>query len=1136
MQIFYQKLIACFLHRNFIKLMRFPLAVILLIQFFFVASASNGQTIRTTRISLNAENITLKQAFEQIEAKTNFTIAYNATVLNTSKTVRLTIKNETIEAILHRLLDGYKGLISQVDDTHILIKVTPQPQPIVKKAFQQSGAVKGRIVEFETAAPLPGASVRIMELANKGTSSDAGGYYTLAGIPAGKYTLQVTFIGFKTEQLQVEVKEGKDAIYDVKLQGSNALQEVVVQSRQALTRKPVAYTSDRELIKEVKAAGAVVSGISNEQIIKSADRNAAEVVKRIPGVTVTDERFIVVRGMNQRYNQTYLNGNIAPSTELYSRAFAYDLLPSPIIDRILIYKSPTPDLFGDMAGGSVKIFTKNTRPVRHFDIGIQTAYRQGSTFKDALNYQGGKLDWLGFDDGTRKLSAAIPSFSEAYGKTNIAQQKYVNAFSKDLKPGTIKLNPDMQLFANYFDNFKIGKARVYNFTFVNYTAENRSREIYQQTGNLFSRSFDQLAERNNITNSASTVQMGRINVMESLKLKLNDRNSIEFSNFFLNEGRKNTSSAVTRPNELPEQDSSTMFRSKEILESFEQRTLYSGNLNGDHVAGKTKNQHLQWNLGYNYYKQNVPDQRGIRFEGQNGALYSAGSNTNDYTNNFLGMINRLYINSNEQNYNGSVDYSYTFNPILTLKAGTYQLFKNRDVDRRFFKVGRAGLEGVNITPSSPSGIYDNYGYSNPNLIRFTPEQLGQVWSDNYFTSDGRGLAVYDATQPTDSYAANERNSTFYLMGNASFLHKKLNIIGGVRVENDEQQLSAAVLSGGGLFTPILLKKPRTSWLPSVNATYAMNDTTFIIRGGYGKTVNRPEFREISPFNDYDFLNNEQIIGNPNLVTADIDNYDLRLEHYPRNNENELISIGGFYKKLKNPIERIRRSLSAFADADGNFTNISFQNADQAVVYGAEVEIRKSLSFIPGNIFRNLSVVFNGSLIHSEASKKETTATSSDSEFKNRPLQGQAPYVLNTGLFYENPSSGTKASLMYNVSGPTIYAISVNSTAESTGGATGSIGQKIIRPNLLEVPVNLLDFSLTQRLYKALNARLNVQNLLNNRSYKIVEDQNYDQKYTPENPVQATTTGGQQRTAYKGDNIFRTYNNGRYFILSFTYSF
>jgi TonB-dependent receptor len=1089
-------------------------------------------------VTLHLSKTNLAVVIEETVRQTGLTFSYDRVSLATAIVNKINWNALPLQAALADLKEN-AGLEYEIAGSTIAVKLS---RTVTQ---EQTGHLRGRVVDFETAQPLPGASVQLQGTA-KGVVTDARGYYELKNVPAGEYTLLISYIGYQQNKIKsVVVEPGKTLTYDIKMLAGKSLDGVTITAGPRRVNA-VSYSSEKEVISEIRTANAVVSGISNEMISKMADRNAAEIVKRIPGITVTDDRFIVIRGMNARYNQTYLNGNLAPGTELYTHAFAFDLLPTPIIDRILVYKSPTPDLFGDVTGGSVKIFTKNAKPVRHFDVGVQTGYRTTTTFKEGNTYKGGGLDWLGIDDGARNdASKALPGFAESYGKKPMQQQAMVQAFSPDLQIGRKKMSPDFQAFINYFDNFRIGAhARLYNFTMINYTSERRIQEVYRQTGNLYSMSYGSTINKdaNRITNTSQSMEKGRVNIMENLLLKLNSRHSIELKNFFLNEGNKNTSVSISQLNQLPRLDSSQQLRSKDLLESFEQRTLYSGNLTGTHILGKAEKHNLQWNLGYNYYKQNVPDQRDIRFSGQNGFLVSAGSNNTAYRDVYLGMINRIFIANKEENYQASLDYTYTFGAMLKIKAGGYQLFKNRQVDRRFFQVNRAGLEGQSLSgfEYAPPGIHDNYGYSDPNLIMFREEDLGKVWSAAYFREDGKGLAVYDATQPTDNYVADERNTAAYMMGDASLLNNRLSLVGGLRMEDDRQRLSAAIVRNGA-FVPMLLEKPLTVWLPSLNAAYTLADSALIVRVGYGKTVNRPEFREISPFSDYDFMNDVVITGNPALVTARIDNYDLRLEWYPRNHPDEMINVGFFYKRLKNPIEQVRNDQSGSVSFMP--TNLSYWNADEAKVYGVEAEIRKSLSFIPGSLFRNLSVMINAALIRSKASKAPTTTDTMQygyySSFKDRQLQGQAPYVFNAGLFYENPGWGLKASVTYNISGPTIYAVSAVSSKDARGDGTYPNGtpssSAFVRPNLLEVPRHQLDFSLTQRLLKSLNVKLNIQNLLD-EPVRIAEDHNYDNKYTAEKVTGTGQAGGITGPLYEGDNIFRRFNTGRYLLLSFTYAF
>jgi TonB-dependent receptor len=1107
------------------------------------AYAQNKYAALTEKVNYTAQQTNAAVVLEQLQQQTGYIFTFERSALSGIVLQEVRLLQTTLGAAL-QFLEEQAGLSYFISNKNIAVTRNGNFKKAASLPLRQNTSLRGRVVDFETSEPLANSTL-LLSGAGRTVTCNEKGYYTFKDIQPGNYILLTTHVGYQQNRIDnILLGAGRETVLDIKMQATNGNLSEVVVTNTGRRKSSVTHTTEKQIIAEIRMANAVVSGISNEQISKMADRNAAEIVKRIPGITVTDDRFIVVRGMNARYNQTYLNGNLAPGTEMYTHAFAFDLLPAPIIDRILVYKSPTPDLFGDVTGGSVKVFTKNAKPVRHFDIGLQVAGRTTTTFKEGNTYQGGRLDWSGFDDGTRNnASNALPSFAKAYGKPPVPQQQMLQAFSPDLSIGKRNMSPDVQAFANYFDNFRIShSARLYNFTMINYTNESRIQEVYRQTGNLYSLSFGDYGvttDQNKITYANQSAEKGRVNIMENLLLKLNSRHSIEWKNFFLNEGNKNTSVSTSGPNFLPQQDSAQVLRTKDLLESFEQRTLYSGNLTGIHQLGVGDRHHLQWNLGYNAYKQHVPDQRNMRFFAQKGQpMMASGSNTSSYRDVYLGMINRIFITNNEDNYNASLDYTYTVNPALKLKAGGYGLFKNRHVDRRFFRVNRAGLEGVELGgySSLAPGIWDNYGMSDPNLIQFGEEDLGKVWSPAYFRGDAKGLALYDATQPTDSYVADERNTAFYGMGDISLLNKHLNITGGLRVENDKQQLSAAIVQNGA-FVPLLVKKPLTAWLPSVNATYTFTDSMLVIRGGYGKTVNRPEFREISPFTDYDFMNDVMIRGNPSLVTARIDNYDLRAEWYPRHHPGEMINAGIFYKHLNNPIEQVRNDQSG--DVSFMPTNISYWNASEATVYGVEAELRKSLSFIPGKFFRNLSVILNGALIRSRAGK---TGDSADySAFKNRPLQGQAPYVLNTGLFYENPGLGLKASVSYNVSGTTIYAVSVVSTAAARGNGIGPGGypssQSFIRPNLIELPRHLLDFSLTQRLFSSLNIKLNIQNLLD-QSVRIAEDQNYDNKYTAEkNTGIAKGAGGiYEGPLYKGDNIFRRFHTGRYLTLSFTYAF
>jgi TonB-dependent receptor len=268
----------------------------------------------------------------------------------------------------------------------------------------------------------------------------------------------------------------------------------------------------------------------------------------------------------------------------------------------------------------------------------------------------------------------------------------------------------------------------------------------------------------------------------------------------------------------------------------------------------------------------------------------------------------------------------------------------------------------------------------------------------------------------------------------------------------------------------------TSPLPFLNIAYNLSDRS-LVRAAYSKTVNRPEFREIAPFLFYQFEYNLNLQGNPALKTATIDNVDLRWEMYP--NKGELISFGGFYKNFKNPIEFVQQN------ASGNL-QFSYANAPTAYSYGAELEIRKSLSSLGVSRFlRNFSLNLNSSLIKSQVDMGEGVTF----QKRFRPLQGQSPYVINTAVYYNDIDHGYSVNLAYNIFGNRIFSV-------------GSV----LFPTWIERPRNAVDLQISKSFKNNMEVKLNVQNLLN-APYRIFQDNDENNKVDEkiDDPIQVYKT-------------------------------
>ena len=1117
-------------------------------------AAEPQQNLNKEKIDLRLDQTTIAESLKIIEQKTGLAFCFYEEIINKQTVkVSLNITQASVSEVLTEVLRS----------TDLTYKETPNCIVIEKKVKPEStsnsasgfGSLRGRVVEAETSEPLPGANV-VLVGTQLGTSTDAEGYYQFPKVPSGKYTLEVSFIGFQKTNIDVQVTASKTATYNVKMSGdAQALDEVTV-SAVRKERGSVPHMTEKMMVYEIRSLQVVASGISSEQISRSADRNAADVVKKIAGVSVRDDKFIVVRGMNERYNLTYLNDNVAPSTELYSRAFALNLLPTRVIDKILVYKTASPEMLGDMAGGAVKIYTKDAVAVRHFDMEVNIGARSNTFFSDGfLTHEGSSTDFLGFDDGLRKLPSVVPGYGD-FTKANISQQQYARSFSNVLSPSKKTVLPNLSFTANYYNAFPLGGEKSLSFlSSLSYKNENQQYDISRKQSTYNSsvaRSYNLIDE----TQSKETAQMTWLN---NFSLRLNGRNTIHFKNFLLQEGVQNTTyntgkNGWTWTNWTtegypegyawkPSQSGLYRSNSRNIILGYTQRFLYSGNLSGEHQLDAAGKHRLNWNGGYAHSLQTIPDQRLIRLKKTNrtqymylpdptGTQYLAAvreSGDGLYTSYIddvnRGIISRTWARNNENVYDASLDYNFKITPWAMLKAGTFHQWKERIMFRRVYTVNEGDVTASGYPDQSVIGAVGG-NYMDFQRVLFKEQDLANVWSSEYLRDDGSILKVVDRTGGSDAYKATEQQNSGYAMLALTPFGGKLDISGGVRAEYDRQRVTAAIpgVSGAsGLNFPVHVDIEKLLWLPSVNISYKPWEW-IVLRGAYGKTVNRPEFRELSPFSELDYQNYQQISGNADLTFSEIRSYDLRFEWYPASSGSNQFTVGGFYKEIDRPIERTLKKTVR----NSGPTDISFRNAQSATVKGLEIEMRQNLDFLPGSFFRNFSIAGNYAWIKSEVKDEVPYGSTVDPQYYHirRRLQGQAPYILNLGLYYDNAAWGTKAAIIYNRIGSQIAAASVGVPFDpDSGGYEPYSGEE---GSLIELTRSQFDFALTQRIGKGLQMKFSVQNILN-PLIETASDENFTYKYEK---VEFNEDG-----SYKsGDWIFNSYKTRPFFNLNISYSF
>ncbi|MHC1703632.1 MAG: TonB-dependent receptor [Tenuifilaceae bacterium] len=917
----------------------------------------------------------------------------------------------------------------------------------------QTGSIEGFVIDKRTNEALINAGI-LIDGTTKGTVTNIDGQYLLTNINPGKHYLKVSYIGYDPYIIEnIIVEANKTTQLNILMSSSEvSIEEVVVTAKRRTN-------SEETMLTSIKSSNLVASSISGQQIQRSQDRDASEVVRRVPGITIIDDRFIIVRGLNQRYNNVWLNNAATPSSEPDVKAFSFDIIPSGLIENIMIYKSTAPEFPAEFTGGFIKISTKNM-PVDNFtNIDYGTAYRSGSTFEDFYSYNGGKTDWLGFDDGTRALPDGFPSDLKLVTDPNTINN-LSKLFNKNWTAKSATSRPDQRFGITLGRKIKLKKMILGNtssFSYSNsldYTPMNNNSFIsYNAIDDLPSYRFKYQDDQ--YTNSV------KVNLLHSWALYINRYNSIEFRNLFNQAG-------FTRTTLRDGHDYHNTVDIRSYEYRFMNRSTYSGQLSGKH-SFKEGISKLDWNIGYAYANRIEPDRKVLTTKlNESTGVYDLALpfTANPRLAGRLYLDNQEHIISNGVNYENSFDLGH-FPP--TLKLGYYLEYKKRDFNAR--NIGYA--YGINFDPTSST------------LLSLPFDQIFKDENFDFYN----GLIIAESTNKSDSYKADNALVAGYASLNVP-VSLNFNIYFGVRTEYNRMTLSSFE---PGLNTPVTVDNKRLNLFPSANITYKINEKS-MFRFAYGRSINRPEFREIAPFVYYDFNDVAGYSGNPSLKDASIQNFDLRFENYP--SSTETFSLALFYKSFSNPIEMI------YVDA-GSGLQYSFNNANSAKSMGVELDLRKSLEFI--SFLKNYSVILNGSLIYSQV---DFSSSQSATE-KDRPLYGQSPYIANMGIFYQNPSNGLSVSALYNVIGKRIIVV---------GQLAQNSDDNI--PDLYEMPHNLIDITVTKKIGKHIEIKGGIKDLLNEK-YKFQQSFSY--------------TNSSNETVERNLNT-KEYKRGTVFSLGLSYKF
>jgi TonB-dependent receptor len=977
----------------------------------------------------------------------------------------------------------------------------------------QQATLSGKIIDKKTGEELIGASI-IIEGTTTGSTADLSGRYTLKTNP-GTYNIVCSYISYQKVTIKnVKLEAGKVTTLDFLMETDNvALKEVVIEAEQV-------KNTDASIIAMQRKSYAVQDGISAQQIVRSGSSNAAESMKQITGANVDDGKYMVMRGLGDRYSIAQLNGLQMASSDPYRNAASLDLIPSNFIDNLITIKTFTPDQPGNFAGGNVNITTKNFPDKFNISFTASPSYNtQSSLIDNFYTYQGGQNDKWGFDDGTRAIPESVKDDSTrklmnqgAYLTGNVLAQTasyYNNPLQKDRVDSTNAartyqreiIHKSANAFNNQFIPTQTTTPLNNSYTFsIGNRVKIKEQEIGFTAGANYSRNFTfydngRLATLIN-TNQDSlfayqdlyetkSVENPQIGAFANLAYKPHKNHSIGFIGIYSNDAEK--IARVQHGTFLGQvSDSRAVFNTRSL--EFTQREMKSAQVNGNHTLPKLLGIEIDWAASHTYSKQSEPDLRYLAFTTVADSVDSIDVN-GDFVMRYYDTL--YYMNNAE--YNNPFHFFRNLNDVVSQAKIDITIPINKDKSNKI-KVGayanqmERGFEEYrfqmipqpsrNITyyrgdfdeflDSKNFGVIDTvYDYSlvsnDPNKPRY-PNGIRQYQFGHFYINQVNNKNFYTGSQ--DIFAA-------YAMGIFS-ITKKLKFIGGARYETTNMSVisknidsliikvedpeTGAILEADTLYTQGKINI--ADILPSVNLVYDLTEKSKL-RFAYAKTIARPNLRELAPFEQLDTKNGFFVMGNPLLKRTVIQNFDLRFEYYP--NVGDLIAVSAYYKDFTDPIVR------AF-NPTATIPELKFINVDKAEVMGLELETRKNLEFIAQKL-KNFTFATNFTLIKSETDIPEIEIKSSktiDSTYNQtkRPFVGQSPYIFNAMIMYNNSKIGHESTLSFNIAGPKLYNIALYAT-----------------PDVYEMPVPMLNFKTSQSIGKFVVLSFIARNLLDSEIRK-----------------------------------------------------
>jgi len=1026
---------------NHLQKKPFALTIFFVALFLLISpvQAQSASKYAETNITMNVNRVSLSEVLTLLKKQSAYDFFYDKPAASKLLVPHLKFTETPLIEVL-KYMKREMPVDFQISRNEITIRIETEAEFESRIKRQQPGRLTGKILD-EKGEGLPGANIKVLQTGSN-AQSDVEGKYAL-NLPPGTYSIEVSYISFQTKRItDIIIKAGQVAPLDVMLNPSTkSLNEVVVT---ATYRR----ASLEGLYARQKNSAAVSDGITAEQIARSPDFNAAQVLGKVSGLQISNEHSVVVRGLSDRYNNVLLNGAMVPSSEPNRRDFAFDMIPSALLDNIVVNKTATPDLTGEFTGGLIQVHTKEIPDEDFFQLTLGSAYNSQATGKNFLGLDHGNKAWLSLKSDLQKSPSGM-GFGEynvlmgtlTNSTPNPQQREQLNRFlgtmpdNWQFKRYTAMPVQDYQVQGgkaiSFKDNSRFGFTGALTYRNEQQTDQKNLYETYMldYAGNLYKY----------ITTLGASVNMGysfgknKISLQNTYNHKFND-------DFWKYRGIDEDSGSTRVDN----------YNNVTIIYS-----LLQSQLGGEHVIGK-KGIKVDWNFSGARLNRDQPYSRLLtRHNGTAADNLPPDYFTYPMGGNKVRDGSMFYSELNEQLYNWGTNVQIPFsflNASQIFKLGYQGKYRNADFQSNLYKIG-------SVTANRYEGIPYEQVFNRQNFM-----------SDLLLFPIGSSGQTITQSTSSDGYEGFQRLNAFYGMFDLKLL-KKLRLITGVRAEKNEQNVFDMVWNEQSrVYEKKMIHNGQTDWLPSANAIYALSNK-INVRASWYKTVARPDLRELSSFQYFDYDIFKTIAGSA-LKTTNIENIDLRFEVFP--SPGEVLSISGFYKKFRNPIEVVIRPTSVGQ-------TFFYTNLLGAKDIGLELDFRKSFNFISSESKLWNNLYLSGNFTWIDANIDFDPATASDENGnpvptrRNRPLAGQSPYIVNGGLLYAGKKLGVNVT--YNRFGKRIVYASPSRASDE-----------------YENPRDMVDLQLSYKILKQkAEIKFNINNLLNQEQFVYVN------RFAPGNP-------------------------------------